>query len=117
FLGQSGTLEGLTDLRPGLVLDLNPVVTAKADGAGSNGAWSYDAHRPELGANVRWGVTPNLMLAGTLNPDFSQVEADAGQVAFDPRTALFYPEKRPFFLEGAELFSAPNNLIYTRRVV
>jgi hypothetical protein len=118
FLAQSGTLEGLTDLRRGLVLDLNPVVTAKSDGApSSGGAWRYETHSPEFGGNIRWGLTPNLTLAGTLNPDFSQVEADAGQVVFDPRTALFFPEKRPFFLEGAELFSVPNNLIYTRRVI
>jgi hypothetical protein len=65
---------------------------------------------------VRWGVTPNLTLNGTINPDFSQVEADASQFTFDPRSALFFPEKRPFFLDGAELFNAPNNLIYTRRI-
>jgi len=117
FLAQSGTLDGLTDLKRGIVLDLNPFVTAKADGAPSSSAWRYDTHSPEFGGNIRWGMTPNLTLAGTINPDFSQVEADAGQVVFDPRTALFFPEKRPFFLEGAELFAVPNNLIYTRRVI
>jgi hypothetical protein len=49
---------------------------------------------------VRWGVTPNLTLNATVNPDFSQVEADAGQFQFDPRQALFFPEKRPFVLDG-----------------
>ena len=73
--------------------------------------------RPEFGGNVRWGVTPNLTLNGTVNPDFSQVESDAGQFRFDPRQALFFPEKRPFFLDGIEQFATPNNLIYTRRVV
>ena len=52
-----------------------------------------------------------------MNPDFSQVEADASQFTYDPRSALFFPEKRPFFLEGIEQFTTPNNLIYTRRVV
>ncbi len=117
FLAQAGTLEGISDLRPGLILDLNPVVTAKADGARGASGWSYDAGRPEVGGNVRWGVTSNLTLNGTVNPDFSQVEADASQFTFDPRTALFFPEKRPFFLEGIEQFTAPSNLIYTRRVV
>ena len=116
FLAQSGTLDGLTDLRRGLVLDLNPVATAHSDGAASGDAWRYDTSRPEFGGNVRWGVTPNLTLNGTVNPDFSQVEADASQFTFDPRSALFFPEKRPFFLDGAELFNAPNNLIYTRRI-
>jgi hypothetical protein len=116
FLAQSGTLDGLSDLRRGLVLDLNPVVTAKADGLPSADRWAYDANHPEVGGNVRWGVTPNLTLNGTVNPDFSQVEADASQFTYDPRSALFFPEKRPFFLDGAELFSTPNNLIYTRRI-
>ena len=62
-------------------------------------------HRPpELGGNVRWGVTPNLTLNGTVNPDFSQVEADASQFIYDPRSAIFFPEKRPFFLDGIEQF-------------
>ena len=116
FLAQSGTLDGLSDLHRGLVLDLNPVATARSDGTPSGRGWRYDTGRPEFGGNVRWGVTPNLTLNGTINPDFSQVEADASQFAFDPRSALFFPEKRPFFLDGAELFNAPNNLIYTRRI-
>ena len=116
FLAQAGTLTGISDLRPGLILDLNPVVTAKADGGRGSSGWGYDAGRPELGGNVRWGVTSNLTLNGTVNPDFSQVEADASQFTYDPRTALFFPEKRPFFLEGIEQFTTPNNLIYTRRV-
>jgi len=117
FLAQGGTLEGLQGLRPGLVLDLNPFVTAHADGAPAENGWSYDTQTPELGGNVRWGMTPNLTLNGTINPDFSQVEADAGQFQYDPREAVFFPEKRPFFLDGLEQFTTPNQLIYTRRVV
>ena len=79
FLAQSGRLKGLTDLRRGLVLDLNPIATAKLDGQSSASGWSYDASRPEFGMNVRWGITPNLTMNGTVNPDFSQVESDAGQ--------------------------------------
>ncbi len=115
FLAQSGTLAGLTGLRPGLVLDLTPVVTSKVNGSPAPGGdWTYDAEAPEVGGNVRWGVTPNLTLNGTVNPDFSQVESDAGQFTFDPRSALFFPEKRPFFLDGIEQFDTPNRLIYTR---
>jgi uncharacterized protein DUF5916 len=119
FLAQAGTLQGLTGLRRGLVMDLNPVVTARAAGlpaATDPTAWDYDA-TAEFGANLRWGLTPNLTLNGTYNPDFSQVEADASQIITDPRVALFFPEKRPFFLEGIEQFSTPNQLIYSRRIV
>ena len=122
FLAQSGTLEGLTGLHRGLVLDLNPEGTTKIEGAPANqatlpasGPWHY-ATTPEVGGNVRWGVTPNLTLTGTVNPDFSQVEADAGQIITDPREALFFAEKRPFFLEGIEQFQTPNQLVYTRRI-
>jgi hypothetical protein len=117
FLAQAGTLEGLEGLRAGLVLDVNPIVTARVDGAPASEGWSYDAATPELGGNVRWGVTPNLTLNGTVNPDFSQVESDAGQFQYDPRSAVFFEEKRPFFLDNIEQFATPNQLIYTRRVV
>jgi hypothetical protein len=118
FLAQSGHIEGLTGLRRGLVLDVNPEVTARTVGVRANdGEWTSEAEHPEVGGNVRWGITNNLTMNGTVNPDFSQVEADAGQLAFDPRQTLFFAEKRPFFLDGSEQFRAPNNLIYTRRIV
>jgi hypothetical protein len=117
FLGQSGTLEGLTQLKRGLVMDLNPFVTARAVGSPPEaGGWAYD-QALEAGANVRWGMTPSLTLNGTYNPDFSQVESDASQVVYDPRRSLYFQEKRPFFLEGIEQFSTPNTLVYTRRIV
>ncbi|MBX7187889.1 MAG: carbohydrate binding family 9 domain-containing protein [Vicinamibacteria bacterium] len=117
FLAQGGVIEGMRELRPGLVLDLNPEFTGRVDGApATQGGWQYDGQRPEIGGNVRWGVTPNLSLNGTINPDFSQVEADASQIQYDPRNALFFDEKRPFFLDGLEQFATPNRLIYTRRI-
>src|SRR6267378_1230861 len=117
FIGQSGNLVGLSGMHRGLVVDLNPEATARATGARGVSGYSYEKGNPQVGGNVRWGVTDNLTLNGTIKPDFSQVESDAGQLAFDPRLALFFPEKRPFFLEGSELFQVPQNLIYTRRIV
>jgi hypothetical protein len=117
FLGQSGRLVGLTDLRRGMVLDLTPSIISKTTGTVSPGGWEYAGGRPELGGTVRWGVTNNLTLNGTANPDFSQVESDVQQVVFDPRNEIFFPEKRPFFLDGIEQFSTPSNLIYTRRII
>src|SRR3989454_4177754 len=119
FIGQSGNLVGLSGMHRGLVVDLNPEATGKATGAptASGGGYNYDTGNPQLGGNVRWGLSDNLNLNGTIKPDFSQVESDAGQLAFDPRQALFFSEKRPFFLEGSELFQVPQNLIYTRRIV
>ena len=117
FLAQSGTLDGITGIDRGLVLDLNPVVTQKLQGAPGADGWSYGRSRPQLGGNVRWGVTNNLTLNATAKPDFAEVESDAGQIALDPRQALYFAEKRPFFLDGLDQFSVPHNLIYTRRIV
>ena len=118
FLAQSGTIDGLTGLRRGLVLDVNPEITQHTLGTSApDDHWSYAAERPVVGGNVRWGVTENLTLNSTVHPDFSQVEADAGQLIIDPRASLFFAEKRPFFLDGAEQFNTPNQLIYTRRII
>ncbi len=117
FLVQAGHLVALTDLRRGIVLDLVPTVTQRVTGSARAAGWDYWSRPVELGGSVRWGITNNLSLNGTVKPDFSQVESDAGQFGFDPRQALFFPERRPFFLEGSEQFTVPNGLIYTRRIV
>jgi hypothetical protein len=120
FLSQSGTLRDLRELKRGLVLDVNPVMTQRTTGAPDETTpadWRYRREDPEFGGNITWGLTTNLAVNATVNPDFSQVEADVGQVVFDPRQAISFPEKRPFFLEGSENFSVPNGLIYTRRIV
>jgi uncharacterized protein DUF5916/cellulose/xylan binding protein with CBM9 domain len=70
----------------------------------------------EAGLSARWGVTPNVALNLTINPDFSQVEADTAQLDVNTRFALFFPEKRPFFLEGADFFATQFPLVFTRTV-
>ncbi len=121
FLQQSGTLEGLTGLNRGLVLDVAPVVTQRTTGAQLSPlhgeGWRYSAAQPQLGGNVRWGITNNLTLNATVKPDFAEVESDATKFVFDPRSAISYPEKRPFFLEGMDAFNTPGGLVYTRDIV
>jgi len=120
FLAQSGTLQGLTGMRRGLVMDVNPVVTGRSTGAPVDTEWEYD-QKAEFGGNVRWGITPNLTLNGTINPDFAEVEADTRQINLT-RFPLFFPEKRPFFTEGASFFDFGLDLqdtfipFYSRRV-
>src|SRR5712671_717867 len=117
FLGQSGTIDGLNGLSRGLVLDMNPSVTEKVSGGPGPNGWGYDRGSPQLGGRVQWGITNTLTLNATANPDFAEVESDAGQFIIDPRQALFFPEKRPFFLEGLDAFNTPHDLFYTRRIV
>ena len=116
FIAQSGTITGLTGMRHGQIVELNPEFTNTTRGRSATGAWEYESH-PQLGGNVRWAMGSNFVLNGTVKPDFSQVEADATQVAADERFALFYPERRPFFVEALDQFNVPNQLVYTRTIV
>jgi len=118
FIGQEGAIGGLHDLKRGVLVEAQPFVTATANGARdvATGAFDRETVNPDAGLNLRLGFT-SYAFDGTINPDFSQVESDAGQVTVNERFALFYPEKRPFFLEGIELFGSPNTLVYTRRIV
>ncbi len=70
------------------------------------------------GMNFKWGISSDLTLDLTLNPDFSHIEADAPQIDINQRFALYYSEKRPFFLEGMEIFRFPEiDMVYTRRII
>jgi hypothetical protein len=116
FLGQTGTMTGLHDLERGVVTEIQPFVTGALNGArDAGGRFTRGGLDVEPGANLRLGFT-SMSIDATVNPDFSQVESDAAQVTVNERFALFFPEKRPFFLEGIELFATPGQLIYTRRI-
>jgi hypothetical protein len=118
FLGQVGTMRGISDVERGIVTEWQPFFTTALNGSrdAATGDFSRGSARGEAGINLRLGF-PAVSLDATINPDFSQVESDVGQVTANERFALFIPEKRPFFLEGIELFSTPNQLVYTRQVV
>jgi hypothetical protein len=116
FTPQSGFLRGMTGMKRGLVLDLTPTSVSSTTGRPIPGGWRYGT-RSEASGDVRWGVTSNFTLNATANPDFSQVETDVGQIPGDVRFALFFPELRPFFVEGSEQFDAPNRLVNTRSIV
>ncbi len=121
FACQFLKIGGLRSLEAGHNVELDPTLTAQRDDALRDGTdlssgleqGSFDV---EAGLSARWGVTPNLSLNGALNPDFSQVEADAAQLDVNTRFALFYPEKRPFFLEGTDYFSSLLRLVHTRSI-
>jgi hypothetical protein len=118
FLAQSGRMEGIENVVRGVVTEVQPFVTATMTGARDAEGARFERDDLELdaGANLRLGF-PEFSLDATVNPDFSQVESDVGLVTVNERFALFIPEKRPFFLEGIELFSTPNQLVYTRQIV
>ena len=116
-LAQAGKLNGLRGLDLGLFMEVNPFVTGSRNGSlDESDNFVHANPTGEFGFNATYGITSNLTLDGTFNPDFSQVEADAGQVQINERFALFYPEARPFFLEGTEIFGMPKQLVYTRTI-
>ncbi len=118
-LCQAHALAGFQGMDPGRNAEIVPTLTASRVDARPDGlaspmtagevAW-------EAGIDARWSLTTDLTLNATLNPDFSQIEADAPQLSANSRFALFFPEKRPFFLEGADLFSTPIRAVFTRSV-
>jgi hypothetical protein len=116
-LCQIGELRGIRGLEPRLDLEFDPTLTAsrtdRRESFPDSPIETGDTDA-EAGLTFRWGVTPNMTLNATLNPDFSQVEADAQQLDVNTQFALFYPEKRPFFLEGADLFDTVLDVVYTR---
>ncbi len=117
YLCQAVKIEGFEGVSPGRNLEVVPTLTAtrtdEREGLPDGELVEGDAE-VEAGITTRWGLTPNLTLSGTLNPDFSQVEADARQLGINERFALFFTEKRPFFMEGADYFDTRLRAVYTR---
>ena len=112
-------IEGFEGASPGRNIEINPTLTATRTDERAEfpaGDFSLRDQNAEAGLTSRWGITPNLVLSGTVNPDFSQVEADAAQLDVNQPFALFYPERRPFFTEGLDFFRMPLNVLYTRTV-
>jgi len=119
FFCQAAKIEGFTGITPGRNLEFDPTLTTiRTDTLASSPGESIVSGNPDMdvGLSLRWGMTPNMSLNAALNPDFSQVEADAAQLDINNRFTLFYPEKRPFFLEGADFFDTPLQAVYTRTV-
>ncbi|MBN1821247.1 MAG: carbohydrate binding family 9 domain-containing protein [Prolixibacteraceae bacterium] len=117
YLCQSLKLEGLKGAKPGKNIELTPtlsLVTKQIRENGTTGDFNWDYKKLEPGFTGKWGITNNIVLGTTLNPDFSQVEADAALNDVNEPFALFFPEKRPFFTEGSDFFDTQLNAIYTR---
>jgi len=116
-----GHLAGLTDIPTGKRLEALPYVVSRAEYVerGPNPFRSDEEYGVDAGLDLKYRVTSNLTLDATINPDFGQVELDPAVVnltAFE----TFYGEKRPFFVEGSEIFrfgdDGANNVFYSRRI-
>ena len=124
FLTQTRPLH-FTDIKHYTLLEILPAFTYGKTSLIDQGSLQPEKAKRELSLTGKYGLTSQLILDGTINPDFSQVESDAGQVDFNLRYALFYPEKRPFFLEGREKFTLAatedgnplDSVVHTRTIV
>ena len=120
FICNSSKLTGLSALPHGSHLVIAPYAAASQSAAPENGVLgnplkNEDADS-EFGGDLKWNPSAGLSIDGTVNPDFSQIESDVAQITANERFALFFPEKRPFFLEGVDLFSTPMTAVYTRTI-
>lgn len=117
-LCQMGEIEGFASAKQGKNLSITPygvAAVARTRSPSTPENWDYQNNQ-EVGVDINWGISSDMMLQATINPDFSQVEADGGQLAVNNPFALFFPEQRPFFLENADFFSTPYDLVYTRNI-
>lgn len=107
--------KGIESRRP---LEVTPVLTSRQDSTRPPDPTTpmQSETNTDLGVDVRWGIAPNVTLTGTINPDFSEVEADQVQLSVNRQFSLSYDERRPFFLQGADVFTTQFDAVYTRTI-
>ncbi len=120
-LNQIATLSGLEQISPGRTLQLQPygvLRSSRSLDARDPSVPRWETHRVQAdgGLDSKLVLKDSLVLDLTVNPDFSQVESDEPQVTANQRYELFYPEKRPYFLENASYYDTPIPLLFTRRI-
>lgn len=119
LLCHEARVTGISGLPTGSHLVFAPYLTAKQAAVPENGLGTplrKTAGEVDGGADFKWIPNADNAVDLTLNPDFSQVESDTAQITANQRFALFYPEKRPFFMEGVDLFQMPFTAVYTRTI-
>lgn len=108
FVSRFARLSGIEGIKPKRAMELMPYGVSRTDLRGTvspnDPLNSYSQFGGDAGLDVKYGLTSNLTLTGTINPDFGQVEVDPARVNLS-QFELFFPEKRPFFIEGNSLFS------------
>ncbi len=118
YLCQISKMQGFDDLEPTRNLEIIPTVTALSieNRDPIIDDWEREDFDPEGSLDVRWGITQDIYLNATINPDFSQVEADSTRLDVNNTFSLFFPERRTFFLDGADYFDTYENLVHTRNI-
>jgi hypothetical protein len=118
---QWGTVNGIRNVRPGKGLEVLPTLVGHqtsqlSDFDNPQSPFSDGKFKQELSIGGKYSISSSMTAEGTYNPDFSQIESDAAQIDVNSTIALLYPERRPFFQEGSDIFRTIFNSFYTRTV-
>jgi hypothetical protein len=118
---QAATATGIGDIAPAHNIQLIPYGLLRRfrdidDREPNNPLFQNRTLQPEIGLDAKFILHDSFVLDATINPDFSQVESDQPQITVNQRFAVFFPEKRPFFLENSNYFTSPIDLVFTRNI-
>jgi hypothetical protein len=120
---QWGTITGIENVRPGKGIEIMPSFvghqagTVRGEGTSAS-PYDFANEDPdgEFSINAKYAIKSNLTVEATINPDFSQIEADPPQIDVNTTTALSFAERRPFFQEGSDLYQTVYTIVYTRSI-
>ncbi len=120
-LGQAATLNGLEGISPGHSIDLIPYGLMRGFRAldtrdPTNPYFQHAVAQGQIGTDAKFVIHDHFVVDVTVNPDFSQVESEDPQITVNQRYAVYFPEKRPFFLENEDFFRTPLDLFFTRSI-
>lgn len=123
FLVQHGKITGLDEIKYERTLEISPSITLSETGSRvpalevAGGRFVNHPVKADIGLTLKYTLSPNITLDAAINPDFAEIEADAPVVTANQRFPIFFQEKRPFFLEGADIFSTPLAIFDSRSIV
>ena len=125
WLNQAGHITGLEGIETTRQLEINPSITLSESGRRTRytfdndpaGRYVNDGIKGEFGTTAKFSLTPAITLDFAYNPDFAQVEADAPVTTANQRFPIFFPEKRPFFLERIDIFRSGLDVVNTRAII
>jgi len=131
FLIKHGKITGLDDIKFERTLELVPSITGSQTGRRTKvfgplgndpnallgDRWVNNPLKQDIGITVKYTLSPNITLDAAYNPDFAEIEADAPVVTANQRFPIFFEEKRPFFLEGVDIFQSPLRIFHSRTIV
>jgi hypothetical protein len=123
FLIKHGKIAGLDEIKYERTLEIVPSITVSETGRRfrafeiATGRFVNQPIKQDIGVTLKYSISPNITLDAAINPDFAEIEADAPVVTANQRFPIFFQEKRPFFLEGADIFQTPLAIYDSRSII